>query len=216
MCDLSRGIGMAWFGKKKDAPEDVAIAALFTAWQVGDDEPLPMLVSSSTLMAPEMKAEIACVQSFVTTVGIIHILGGRQAVCQRTLGAFHLANGILCGYASEAGVDQHAIQVIHAMQQRVLSNLESFGRRYPRERALIDSVRRHPPTSAAVVARFGAYSQAVDAAGGQLQAGLQSIGAAFAAEIGAPRNPLVAAMGSVLVMAQFRAIADSLPSYNLA
>jgi hypothetical protein len=206
---------MSWFGKRKDAAEDVAIAALFTAWQIGDDEPLPMLVRLSALTPPEIKAEIACLQAFVTTLAIVHTFGGRQAVCQRMLGAFHLANGVLAGYASKAGTDQNAIRVIQAMDQQVRHGLDSFAKRYPRERKLIDDVRKHPPTSSMITTSFATYSQVIDIAGGHLDAGLNAIGAAFADRIDASRNPIADAAGAMVGMVQFRAMADSLPSYNI-
>lgn len=206
---------MSWFGKRKDMPEDVAIAALFTAWQVGDDESLPMLVNLSPLAPSEMKAEMACLQMFVTTLAIIHTFGDRQNVCKRMLGAFHLANGILAGYASEFGVDQSAIQVIHAMDQRVRDLLKSFAKGYPHELELIDDVRKHPPTSTVIASRFSTYSRAFDTAGGHLEAGFKAMGAAFADAIGASCNPFAAGAGTLMVMAQFRAMVDSLPSYNI-
>lgn len=206
---------MLGFGKTRATAEDVAIAILFAAWQVGDDEPLSMLQGRSNLGRPQLKAEMVCLQVYVTTLGIIHTLGDKAALCERVLGTFHIANAILCGFETTLVSDTRGTQVVQALKDQTVAALRAFASAYPNERRLIEEVRRRPPTRDIVSARSEEYSNAFRARGGELQSGIQSVGGAFATAIGAHRDPVVAAAATILAFGQFSATTTALPSYRM-
>lgn len=203
------------FRPKQPEPEDVAIAVLFTAWQVPDGEPLIMLSGITGSSDDSMRSEIVVLQGYVSTLAVIQTLGKDVAVCQRFLGAFHLANGVLAGFADTVATDARSRLIVAHMKSRVEGHLAAFAGRYPKEHAMIERARRHPPASLVVQRRSLAYAAAFDESGGDVERGFQLVSQAFCTETGAPRHPIAAAAALVLLMSQFRAVTSSLPSYRL-